>query len=170
MTIDGGAPRRAGGSTVPTVVDGDGLTALGADVGPLRAPAVVLTPHDGEYERLAGDPPGPIASPRRASSRPATGATVLLKGPTTVVADREGRCSCRTTGDARLATAGTGDVLSGIIGALLAQGVHPLRAAAAGAWLHGLAGTLGSRRGLVAGDVAAHLPAVFDAPGRRIRG
>jgi NAD(P)H-hydrate repair Nnr-like enzyme with NAD(P)H-hydrate dehydratase domain len=78
------------------------------------------------------------------------------------VADPDGRVLISTTGDARLATAGTGDVLSGIIGSLLAQGVHPLRAAAAGAWLHGKASTLGHRRGLVAGDVAHHLPAVFD--------
>jgi len=66
-----------------------------------------------------------------------------------------------TAGDARLATAGTGDVLSGIIGALLAQGVHPLRAAAAGAWLHGRAGDAGPRRGLIAGDLLDELPVVF---------
>jgi NAD(P)H-hydrate repair Nnr-like enzyme with NAD(P)H-hydrate dehydratase domain len=87
---------------------------------------------------------------------------VLLKGSTTVVADGEGRVLVSMTGDARLATAGTGDVLSGVIGSLLAQGVHPLRAAAAGAWLHGMASTLGPRRGLVAGDVAQHLPTVLD--------
>jgi NAD(P)H-hydrate epimerase len=149
-------------STIPSVVDGDGLTALGADVARYAHPLSVLTPHDGEYERLAGRLPGPdrIAAARDLAAT--TGATVLLKGPTTVVADGEGRVLVSVTGDARLATAGTGDVLSGVIGSLLAQGLHPLRAAAAGAWLHGMASTLGPRRGLVAGDVAEHLPAVLD--------
>jgi NAD(P)H-hydrate repair Nnr-like enzyme with NAD(P)H-hydrate dehydratase domain len=79
-----------------------------------------------------------------------------------VVADADGQVFVVTSGDARLATAGTGDVLSGIIGSLLAQGLHPLRAAAAGAWLHARAATLGPRRGLVAGDVATHVPEVLD--------
>jgi NAD(P)H-hydrate epimerase len=147
---------------VATVVDGDGLTALGAGVGTFAHPLTVLTPHDGEYERLTGHPPGAdrIAAARDLAG--ATGATVVLKGATSVIADAEGRVFIVSTGDARLATAGTGDVLSGIIGALLAQGVHPLRAAAAGAWLHGRAGTLGPRRGLIASDLLEWLPAVFD--------
>ena len=66
-----------------------------------------------------------------------------------------------TTGDARLATAGTGDVLSGIVGALLAMGVPALRAAAAGAWLHGRAARLAPELGMVAGDLCDHLPAVL---------
>jgi NAD(P)H-hydrate epimerase len=66
-----------------------------------------------------------------------------------------------TSGDARLATAGTGDVLTGVIVALLAGGVAPVRAAAAGAHLHGRAGALACRRGLVAGDLIDHLPAAF---------
>ena len=125
-------------------------------------PLSVLTPHDGEYERLAGHPPGQNRMSAARHLAAATGATVLLKGSTTVVADGEGRVLVSVTGDARLATAGTGDVLSGVIGSLLAQGVHPLRAAGAGAWLHGMASTLGPRRGLVAGDVADRLPAVLD--------
>jgi len=149
-------------STIPTVVDGDGLTALGSDVARFAHPLSVLTPHDGEYERLAGHPPGPDRMSAARDLAAKTGATVLLKGSTTVVADSEGRVLVSVAGDARLATAGTGDVLSGVIGSLLGQGVHPLRAAAAGAWLHGMASTLGPRRGLVAGDVAEHLPAVFD--------
>jgi NAD(P)H-hydrate epimerase len=149
-------------STVPSVVDGDGLTALGADVARYAHPLSVLTPHDGEYERLAGHPPGQNRMSAARHLAAATGATVLLKGSTTVVADGEGRVLVSVTGDARLATAGTGDVLSGVIGSLLAQGVHPLRAAGAGAWLHGMASTLGPRRGLVAGDVADRLPAVLD--------
>jgi NAD(P)H-hydrate epimerase len=154
--------RVVAGTDVPKVVDGDGLTALGAKASRFTSASCVLTPHDGEYARLAGRPPAAdrIVAARELATT--TGATVLLKGPTTVVADSAGRVLVVLAPDARLATAGTGDVLSGIIGALLAQGVHPLHAAAAGAWLHARAATLGPRRGLVAGDVAAWLPAVFD--------
>jgi ADP-dependent NAD(P)H-hydrate dehydratase / NAD(P)H-hydrate epimerase len=153
---------------VPVVVDGDGLTALGerpvlrgADATQSHPAPVILTPHDGEYRRLAGHPPGPdrIDAARRLAA--GTGATVLLKGSTTIVAAPDGLALVTTEGDARLATAGTGDVLSGIIASLLAQGLGPLRAAAAGAWLHGRAAHLGFRRGLVAGDLVDRLPAVL---------
>jgi ADP-dependent NAD(P)H-hydrate dehydratase / NAD(P)H-hydrate epimerase len=119
------------------------------------ANATVLTPHDGEFERLVGHRPSPDASHieevRRLAA--ATGAIVLLKGPTTVVGEPDGRVALVTNGDERLATAGSGDVLAGVIGALLAQGVAPFEAAWAGAWLHGHAATLGPRHGLVAGDL-----------------
>ena len=72
-----------------------------------------------------------------------------------------GACAMITSGDARLATAGTGDVLSGIIGALLARGLPPLEAAAAGAWLHARAGALGPALGLVASDLLDRLPAAL---------
>jgi len=149
-----------GAGDVPMVVDGDGLTALAGAAKGLRA-SRVLTPHDGEYERLAGRPPGPdrLAAARELAA--SSGATVLLKGPTTIVASPDGHVLVTTTGAASLATAGTGDVLSGIIGALLAQGVEPLHAAASGAWLHGRAGALGPSRGLVAGEVADNLAAAF---------
>ncbi|HEV3227735.1 MAG TPA: NAD(P)H-hydrate dehydratase, partial [Acidimicrobiales bacterium] len=149
-----------GRASVPTVVDGDALTAIGRDVADLVGPRSVLTPHDGEYERLTGHTPGAdrIAAARELASL--SGATVLLKGSTTVVAAPDGHVLISTSGDARLATAGTGDVLSGVIGALLAQGVTPLRAAAAGAWLHGRAAALGPARGLVASDVADLVPEV----------
>ena len=149
------------GSTIPTVVDADGLTALGASASGL-SPATVLTPHDGEYERLAGAPPGPdrLAAARDLSRR--SGAVVLLKGAATVVAHPDGRALVTTTGDARLATAGTGDVLAGVIAALCARGVDPFRAAAAGGFLHGLAADLGWRDGLVAGDVIALLPVAVE--------
>ena len=149
-------------SAVPTGVDGDGLTALGTDVGLYTHPLTVLTPHDGEYERLTGGPPGPDRVDAARELARNANATVLLKGATTVIADAEGRALVVTSGDARLATAGTGDVLSGIIGGLLAQGLHPLRAAAAGAWLHGRAAVLGPRHGLVAGDLLDTLPVAFD--------
>jgi NAD(P)H-hydrate epimerase len=146
---------------VPTVVDADGLTALGADARELVGPTTVLTPHDGEFTRLAGAPPGPdrIAAARDLAR--ATGAVVLLKGRATVVSDPGGGVLVSTTGDERLATAGTGDVLAGIIGGLLAAGVEPARAAAAGSYLHGRAGALGWRRGLVAGDLPPAVPAAI---------
>jgi NAD(P)H-hydrate epimerase len=144
---------------VPLVVDGDGLHALGPE--PVGE-GVVLTPHDGEHERLAGCLPGPdrIDAARRLAQQ--TGAVVLLKGPTTVVADAGGSVLLAATGDQRLATAGSGDVLTGIVAALLAGGLDPLRAAAAGAHVHGSAGALGWRHGLVAGDLPDLVPAVLD--------
>jgi NAD(P)H-hydrate epimerase len=149
---------------VPVVVDGDGLTALGDGLGEVvkqRSAATIVTPHDGEFARLAGGPPGGdrIAAARGLARD--TGAVVLLKGATTVVAHPDGRVRLSTSGDARLATAGTGDVLAGIVAALVAQGVDPFPAATAGAWLHGRAAEAGPPRGLVASDLAAALPAVL---------
>jgi hydroxyethylthiazole kinase-like uncharacterized protein yjeF len=145
----------------PVVVDGDGLTALG-DEAPFvlrdRPAPTVLTPHDGEFARLAGHPPEADRFASVRSLAASSGAVVLLKGPTTVVAGPTGEVRVSTSGDARLATAGTGDVLSGIVGALLAQGVPALEAAAAGAWLHGRAGAHGPAHGLVAGDLLDLLP------------
>ena len=154
-------------ASVPVVVDGDGLTALGEDavdaIGARHpsAPPVVLTPHDGEAKRLSGAAPGPdrIGVARDLAAR--TGAVVLLKGSATVVADPGGRVLVSTTGDSRLATAGTGDVLTGTIAALLAQGMPALAAAASAAFLHGRAGALAWPRGLVASDVVRHLPAAL---------
>ena len=88
-------------------------------------------------------------------------AVVLLKGPVTVVAEPGGDVLVVANGDARLATAGTGDVLSGIVGALLATGMEPFRAAAAGAWLHAEASRAGPLNGLVAGDLVDALPDVL---------
>ena len=121
----------------------------------------MLTPHEGEFARLAGDKPGPdrLGAVRALALR--TGATVLLKGAVTVVADPGGDALICATGDDRLATAGTGDVLTGIVGAFLALGLDGVRAAAAAATVHGLAGHLGWRRGLVAGDLLDHVPAVL---------
>jgi NAD(P)H-hydrate epimerase len=146
---------------VPLVVDGDALTALGTDLDGL-ADEVVLTPHDGEYARLAGSPPGDdrVEAARALAARAA--ATVVLKGEAMVVASAGGDVLVAANGDARLATAGSGDVLTGITVALLAQGMDPLHAAASAAFLLGAASDLGWRRGLVAGDVADLLPAVFD--------
>ncbi|MGI8810349.1 MAG: NAD(P)H-hydrate dehydratase [Acidimicrobiales bacterium] len=153
---------------LPVVVDADALYALGSLDDPVRIlrarpGPTVLTPHDGEFSRLVGCPPGPrrISAVRHVAFT--TGATVLLKGSTTVVADPAGDVLLTDAGDARLATAGSGDVLAGVVGALLAQGLDPLHAAAAAAFVHGTAAGLGWRRGLVAGDLLDLLPVVFNS-------
>ena len=151
----------AAGRGLPTVVDADGLTALGVEASRFVGPSTVLTPHDREYARLAGHAPGPdrIAAARELAAT--TGAVVLLKGGATVIASPDGDVLVSAEGDQRLATAGTGDVLAGIIGALLACGVDPFRAAASGAFIHGRAAALGWERGLVASDISGHVPEVL---------
>ncbi len=147
---------------IPIVIDAGALDAVAADPSGLRRRSIpaVLTPHDGEFARLVGHAPGPdrVAAAREAAVR--LGAVVLLKGPATVVADPAGRAAISVAGDQRLATAGTGDVLAGIIGAGLALGLEPFEAAAFGAEVHGRSSLLGSPVGLVAGDLprlVAHL-------------
>ncbi len=140
----------------PVVLDGDALTLLGADVVEVvadRSAPTVLTPHDGEFDRLTGAAPPEDRLEAARSLATSTGAVVLLKGPTTVVADPAGDVLLTRTGDQRLATAGTGDVLSGIVLAHLALGADPLRAAAAAAHVHGRAAELGPGDGLVASDL-----------------
>lgn len=157
------------GTSQPIVVDGDGLRALGEDAArviagrPDGAAPVVLTPHDGEFEALTGSAPPAdrFAAVRRLAET--TGAVVLLKGPATLVADPAGSMLVANAGDHRLATAGTGDVLTGLVVALLAQGMAPQQAAVAAAHLHGSAGALACPRGLVAGDLLDHLPTVLTA-------
>ena len=156
---------------VTLVLDADGLNALGGDVGLLaaRTAATVVTPHAGEYARLAGEPVGEdrVAAARRLAAR--AGAVVVLKGSRTVVAEPTGRAALNCTGGPWLATAGTGDVLSGVVGALAAQGLPAFQAAAAGAWLHGRAGDVArglhlsalTPTGLVAGDLIDALPTVL---------
>jgi NAD(P)H-hydrate epimerase len=148
---------------VPLVVDADALFAVAGHDALLlaRAAPTVLTPHDGEYARLTGHPPGDdrLDAARRLAA--ATGSVVLVKGPTTAVAEPGGRALVVTTGDQRLATAGTGDVLSGVIGSLLAQGVPAFESAAAAAWLHGAAARRAPARGMVAGDLVDLLPEVL---------
>ncbi len=151
---------------IPVVIDADGLTALGeegtaAEVIDPRAAATVLTPHEGEFARLAGGPPGPdrITAVRRVAAR--TGAIVLLKGPSTIVADRTGRVLIAVAGTSRLATAGSGDVLSGVLGALIARGMAPLEAAGVAAHVHGRAAERGFAEGLVASDLPELVAAVL---------
>jgi hydroxyethylthiazole kinase-like uncharacterized protein yjeF len=143
---------------VPAVVDADAITALGsieavASVTAARAGPVVLTPHEGEFAQLTGRRPAAdrITDVRTVARQ--TGAVVLLKGSTTVVADPAGRVLVAASGRPNLATAGTGDTLTGIIAAFMARGVGPLEAAALGAHTHGSAAQHGFAEGLVASDL-----------------
>ena len=134
---------------VPVLVDADGLTLLAAERGLLeRAAPTLLTPHAGELARLLGADPADVQARRLEHARRAAaelGATVLLKGSTTVIASPPGDAQpvyANPTGTSWLASAGTGDVLSGLAGSLLAQGLSARDAAAAAAYLHGLAARL----------------------------
>jgi NAD(P)H-hydrate epimerase len=148
----------------PLVLDADGLNAFAGDAGALRSRRgpTVVTPHEGEYARLLGEPVGAdrVAAARRLAA--ATGAVALLKGPGTVVADPSGCAAIEPVGDAALATAGSGDVLTGIIAGLLARGLSPFAAAAGAAFLHGRAARRAGHTGLVAGDLVAALPRTLD--------
>ena len=147
---------------VPVVLDADALNLLvdGAFADALRrrdAPLVV-TPHDREFARLAGRHPEPdrLEAALRLAAR--MNATVLLKGYRTIVAAPDGRAWVNPTGTPELATGGTGDVLTGLLGSLLAAGVPPERAAVAAAYVHGLAGRAAAEAGPVtAAAVAAAL-------------
>ncbi|WP_441961489.1 NAD(P)H-hydrate dehydratase [Mycolicibacterium houstonense] len=131
-------------SDLPVIVDADGLTMLAADPGPLtgRGAPTVLTPHAGEFERLAGNPPGNdrVAATREMAER--LGVTVLLKGNVTVIAEPGAPTYLNPAGQSWAATAGSGDVLSGMIGALLAAGLPAGEAAAAAAFVHARAANL----------------------------
>lgn len=157
---------------LPVVVDADALTMAAADPALLRArPSgssrrTVLTPHDREFARFGSEVGRDrIGAARRLAAR--LGAVVLLKGDATVVADPDGAAYVNGTGTSWLATAGTGDVLSGILGALLATGLPAVEAAAVAAHLHGRTGQLAAERGpFVAGDLVRCLPEAI----RRVRG
>lgn len=161
---------------VPVLVDADGITLLAQDpelAEALRsrsAPAV-LTPHDLEFLRLTDASSDDLAADRLGVARAVAAelsATVLLKGNATLVVSPDGSAYVNRTGTPWLGTAGSGDVLSGCVGALLAAGLPVARAAALGAYLHGVAGRLASGDGahpIIAGDVLDALPAAF----RRVR-
>jgi NAD(P)H-hydrate epimerase len=118
------------------------------------AGTTVLTPHDGEFARITGAAPGAARIAAARGLAAGTGTVVLLKGPTTVVASPDGWVELVTAGDERLATAGSGDVLAGVIGAFLALGVAVHDAAALGAHVHAAAAVAGGRRhGLIASDL-----------------
>jgi NAD(P)H-hydrate epimerase len=150
---------------VPLVLDADGLNAFAGDAGALRArPApTVVTPHAAEYQRLLGEPVGDdrVVAARRLAD--ATGCVALVKGPGTVIASPDGRVAVNGVDGPWLGTAGSGDVLTGIIAGLLGgHGLDAFEAAAAGALVHGRAADVAGHTGLVAGDLVDALPRTLD--------
>jgi ADP-dependent NAD(P)H-hydrate dehydratase / NAD(P)H-hydrate epimerase len=152
---------------LPLVLDADGLNAHAGHVTALakRTAVTVLTPHAGELARLLDSDSAAVQAHRLASVRRAASeaqAIVVLKGDDTLVADRGGRVAVNRGGAPALATAGTGDVLSGVIGAYLAKGMDPFHAACAGVFVHASAGRLAALgigpEGVIARDVIEALP------------
>jgi NAD(P)H-hydrate epimerase len=156
----------------PMVIDADGLNALAGHTAGLRdaqGPRA-LTPHPGEMARLAGIDIADVQADRIETARAfATrhGVSVALKGAGTVIAAPDGRVFINPTGNPGMASGGTGDVLTGVVGALLARGLDPLVALQAGCYVHGLAGDLaaadGGGDGLIASDLIDRLPAAIRA-------
>lgn len=142
------------------VLDAGALTSFSGEADSLwqTGGTAVLTPHDGEYARLFAHDGNRLSRALKAACE--SGMVVLLKGPDTVVASPDGRASISTGAPPDLASGGTGDVLAGIIGGLLAQGMPAFEAASAAVWMQGRAATL-IGPGLLAEDVADHLPVVL---------
>jgi len=158
----------------PVVLDADGLNAYEGRVSEIaeRTGEVVLTPHAGEFGRLAGIAPGDVVRDRVGHARKLASevqGTVLLKGNPALVASARGEVRINTTGGPALATGGSGDVLTGTIAAMVARGLAMFDAATAGAYVHGLAGTLAGERlgeGTTAIDVLHRIPFAI----RRVKG
>ena len=152
---------------IPMILDADALNALAGEAGRLKALAApaVVTPHPGEFSRLTGagisevraDPIGAACGLAESA-----GVTVVLKGAPTVVATPDGKAFVNPSGNAGMATGGAGDALTGLIAALIGQGLEVAQAACLGVYLHGLAGDLAAetrgQSGLIAGDIVAALP------------
>ena len=159
--------RLLAGTDLPVLLDADAVTALaGTEALARRDAPTIVTPHAGELGRLLGSGAAEVSARRLASAREAArdnGCCVLLKGSDTLVVEG-GRAAVNSTGGVALATAGTGDVLSGVIGALLARGMEPFEAARAGAWVHGRAAELWLEEtgwpaeSMVATDLLDYLP------------
>ena len=152
----------------PMVVDADGLNLLAGEVAVLAAGPRVLTPHPGEMSRLAGVSTAEIQGNRRALAADFAkrhGVYLVLKGAATVIAAPDGRLAINPTGNPGMAAGGMGDVLTGLIGGLLAQGVPPWEASCLAVYVHGLAADrivrAGRPFGFLAGELAAEIPAAF---------
>ena len=152
----------------PVVLDADGISALAGHMDVLDARkgrVTILTPHDGEFARIGGDLSHGDRVKAAREFALQHGCILVLKGHRTVIATPEGNVMVNTTGNAGLARGGSGDVLTGIIAALLAQKMPPAQAAAAGVWIHGRAGDIAAgrytQRGMNVEDVVACLSAVF---------
>jgi ADP-dependent NAD(P)H-hydrate dehydratase / NAD(P)H-hydrate epimerase len=153
------------------LIDADGLNALAAiGISKLRSARAqfILTPHVGEFSRLTGLSSNEVEHRRIEVAcvlAKQISATIVLKGVPTVTASKDGNCFLNSTGNPGMATAGAGDVLSGIIGGLWAQGIPDVEAAFAGVFLHGLSGDLAAKkmgeRSLLANDLIDYLPAAM---------
>ncbi len=146
--------------SLPTVLDADALTSFEAnrhDLLEALHDRCVLTPHQGEFQRLFGDGLGKDKLSRALSAASSCNAIIIVKGADTVVASPDGRAVVNCNAPAELATAGSGDVLAGIVTGLLAQGMPAFEAACAGVWLHS-ASAREVRFGLIAEDIAEALP------------
>lgn len=149
----------------PMVIDADGLNALcrNIDILKRRQGQTVLTPHEGEMALLCNKPVEEIRSDRKGLTEAFSkeyGVTLVLKGKDTVVAGEE--TFINPTGNSGMATGGSGDVLSGVIGGLMAQGLSPYNAAVLGVYVHGRAGDIAAadkgKMGVIAGDIAENIP------------
>jgi hydroxyethylthiazole kinase-like uncharacterized protein yjeF len=147
-------------SKAPKVVDADAITHIG-EPERLRGQDAIITPHEGEFRRLFGEIPG--SKPERAlEAARRSGAVVVYKGDDTLVASPDGRLGFRPPAPAWLASAGTGDVLSGMIAALRARGMPAFEAASAAVWLHGCAAEIAGPH-LIADDLADAIPQALDS-------
>jgi NAD(P)H-hydrate epimerase len=153
--------------TVPCVIDADGLNALSIEDIARRSGGapMILTPHPGEMSRLAGLDIKEVVERREEVARDVAArcaSTVVLKGAPTVIADPAGELWVNPTGNSGMASGGTGDVLTGVAGSLLGQGVSATNAAVLASYVHGYAGDLAAQalgqRGMLAGDVMDYLP------------
>ena len=147
-------------SSAPKVIDADGITQLG-EPERLKGQDAILTPHEGEFRKLFGEIAG--TKPERSlEAARRSGAVIVYKGPDTLVAEPDGRIGFAPRAHPWLASAGTGDVLAGLIAAMRARGLSAFEAACAGVWLHGRAAEIAGPQ-LIADDLAAAIPAAIAA-------